>query len=70
MHHNIPELYKEITNDNELFPQIDDIGEKVLNGELNLIETYNVKFLNKLNIIGLKNCNYDTFMTKLFCLRY
>ena len=68
-HINIPEIYKEIVEDNELFPNIKDIAERVLNGESNLIDTYDSKFLNKSHIIGLKKINYNNFMTKCINIR-
>ncbi len=68
-HSNIPEIYKQATEDDNLFPNIDDIAERVLNGESNLIETYNSKHLGKANIVKLKKCNFNYFMNKIIGLR-
>ncbi len=68
-HTNIPESYKQIIEDENLFPNIDDIAERVLNGDNNLIETYNSKHLNRANIIKFKKCNYNFFMNKMINLR-
>ena len=66
---NIPEIYKNIINDDNIFIDINEIINKILNGDKTLFDTYNVKFLNKGNIIGLKNCDYKYYMNKVSSLR-
>ena len=69
MHTNIPEIYKTITDNDELFPDLVSISNRVFNGEQNLIETYDCKFLTKANIIGIKNHDYNYYETKIINLR-
>jgi 5'-3' exonuclease len=69
MHTNIPEIYKTITDNDELFPDLINISNRVFNGEQNLIETYDCKFLTKANIIGIKNHDYNYYETKIINLR-
>ena len=42
---------------------------KLLNGENHIFDVYNTKFLNKGNIIGLKNYDFTKFMEKMYQLR-
>jgi 5'-3' exonuclease len=65
----IPEIYKNIINDDNIYIDINNIIHKILNGDKTLFDTYNTKFLNKGNIIGLKNCDYKYFMNKVSSLR-
>lgn len=51
--HNIPEQYKEIIEDNNIFPDIDNI---------NLYE-------NKINIVNFKKNNFNEYMNKIYKLR-
>jgi hypothetical protein len=69
LHINLPEVYKTIINDDELFPDLIDISNKVFNGDQTLIETYDCKFLTKANIIGIKKHTYDYYSTKIINLR-
>ncbi len=69
LHINLPEVYKTIINDNDLFPDLIDISNKVFNGDQTLIETYDCKFLTKANIIGIKKHTYDYYSTKIINLR-
>jgi 5'-3' exonuclease len=62
---NIPETYKEILTDNNIFIDINEISKQILNGDNTMFDSYNTKFLNKGNIIGLKNCDYKYFMEKI-----
>ena len=66
---NIPEIYKNIINDDNIFIDINEIINKISTGDKTLFDTYNVKFLNKGNIIGLKNCDYKYYMNKVSSLR-
>lgn len=69
LHTNIPEIYKTITENDELFPDLVNMANKVLNGEQDLIETYDCKFLTKANIIGIKNHDYNYFASKIINFR-
>lgn len=66
---NVPEIYKDILVDEIIFTNIDPFYEKIKNGEKNLIETYDVKSLNKANIIGFRKPLYIDFMEKIIFLR-
>jgi 5'-3' exonuclease len=65
----LPEIYKEIINDDSIFMDLDKIIQRISNGENQLLDTYNVKFINKGSIIGLRDCDYNTFMNKFMNLR-
>ena len=39
--------YKEIINDDSIFMDLDRIIKRIMNGENSLLDTYNVKFINK-----------------------
>ena len=65
----LPEIYKEIINDDNIFMDLDKIISRIMNGENHLLDTYNVKFINKGNLIGLRNCDYNMFMNKIINLR-
>ncbi len=69
LHSNIPEVYKSITEDEDLFPDIVSLANKVFNGEKNLIETYDCKFLTKANIIGIKKNDYNYYVSKIINFR-
>ena len=66
---NVPEIYKNIIYDDNLFIDINSIINKILSGDKTLFDTYNAKFMNKGNIVGLKNCDYKFFMNKVSTLR-
>lgn len=65
----IPDIYKDVILDNNMFIDINDIITKILNGDNTMFDSYNTKFLNKGNIIGLKNCDYKYFMDKISSFR-
>jgi hypothetical protein len=69
LHSDVPEIYKQVINESEIFLDINDIIKRILNGEKNLLDTYNAKFINKGNIVGLRNCDYSTFMGLIGNLR-
>ena len=68
-HNNIPEIYNLMLNDSNLFIDLNDYVKKLLNGENNILDVYNTKFLNKGNIIGLRNYDFTKFMEKMYQLR-
>jgi hypothetical protein len=69
LYSNIPEVYKRIIDDEEIFPDIVNMSHKVFNGEQHLIETYDCKFLTKGNIIGIKKHTYNYYASKIINLR-
>ena len=69
MLNNIPDIYKDLLNDIDIFPNIQDIGKKILNGDKSLIELHDSKYINKINIIGFKKCNFNTYMNKIYEIR-
>jgi 5'-3' exonuclease len=69
LHMDVPENYKKVIDDSEIFVDINDLIKRILNGENNLFDTYNAKFINKGHIIGLRECDYYKFMNTLGNLR-
>lgn len=69
LHFDVPDIYKQVINESDIFLDINDIIKRILNGENNLLDTYNAKFINKGNIVGLRNCDYSTFMELIGNLR-
>jgi hypothetical protein len=78
LQNNIPEVYKDILNDSNLFIEIETFYKKIIdniNGinnvdnNINLLESYNTNSINKLNIIGFKKSSYYDFMSKILPLR-
>jgi hypothetical protein len=68
-HNNIPDIYNLLLDESNLFMDLNDFVEKLLNGENNILDVYNIKFLNKGNIIGLKNYDFTKFMEKMYQIR-
>jgi len=66
---NIPEIYKEILNDSDLFIEIEKFCENIKNGNNLLLESYDAKIITKFNIIGFKKSSYYEFMSKIIPLR-
>jgi len=60
----IPNNYKSLISDENICPDIDDIVERILNGERHLIDTYDIKFLNRANISFIKSCDYYYYTEK------
>ena len=69
LHFDVPENYKQVIEKSEIFLDMNDIIIRLLNGENNLLDTYDIKFINKGNIIGLRNCDYNKFMELVGNLR-
>lgn len=65
----VPDIYKPSLLETNLFIDIDTLIEKILNGNNELLDMYNIKYMNKGNIIGLKNFNFTEFMEKMYKLR-
>jgi len=68
-HNNIPDIYNLFLDESNLFMDLNDFIKKLLNGENHIFDVYNTKFLNKGNIIGLKNYDFTKFMEKMYQLR-
>jgi 5'-3' exonuclease len=65
----LPEIYKEVITDESIFMDLDKIANRIVNGENHLLDTYNIKYINKSNLIGLRDCDYNKFMNKILNLR-
>lgn len=66
---NIPDIYKEILNDSNLFIEIEKFYEEIKSGNITLLESYDSKTITKLNITGFKKSSYYDFMSKILPLR-
>lgn len=69
LHFDVPENYKQLIETSDIFLDMNDIIIRLINGENNLLDTYDIKFINKGNIIGLRNCDYNKFMNLIQNLR-
>ena len=66
---NIPEAYKEILDDFNLFTDLDDFYMKIKNGDTNILESYDAKNINKTNITGFRKLPFPMFMEEIISMR-
>ena len=66
---NIPEIYKELLSDEKIFLDIDNFYEKIRDGNIELLESFDAKNMNKINITGFRKSSYTDFMARILPLR-
>jgi 5'-3' exonuclease len=64
-HYDIPDNYKNITNDEIVCPNVDNIVNEILEGKYNNIDCFNIKYLNKFKLNGILNYDINNFITKI-----
>lgn len=64
-HYDIPDNYKNLMDDLDIFPNLDETINSLLNKNNKNIDSFNIKYLNKCKLIGLVNHNINNFFTKL-----
>lgn len=66
----VPNVYKTITNDKNLFPDLGEIVDQIWNGQgLNVIECKRIPYLNKCNLLTVPFVSFSEYMKLMIPLR-
>ena len=66
---NIPESYNNFITNDELYPNISEYAKRILDGDTNILDGYDIKTINKTNIIGFQRNNFEIFYNNIIKLR-